>query len=109
VRIDREPDTMPDRHMARDIAFAAHEYLRASMRCWFPTTVMAPQLEIVDAARAKSQADTMPVVLDSRHRMLEFSGVTAATPNEAEVEEALSVKIGQDWGLFAPQEAIVSA
>ena len=36
-------------------------------------------------------------MLDSRHRMLEFSGITAATPNEAEVEEALGVTIGQDW------------
>jgi bifunctional ADP-heptose synthase (sugar kinase/adenylyltransferase) len=29
--------------------------------------------------------------------MLEFSGVTAATPNEPEVEVCLGVKIGQDW------------
>ena len=29
--------------------------------------------------------------------MLEYSGVTAATPNEPEVEEALGVHIGQDW------------
>jgi rfaE bifunctional protein kinase chain/domain len=30
--------------------------------------------------------------------MLEFTGITAATPNEPEVEEALGIKIGQDWG-----------
>jgi rfaE bifunctional protein kinase chain/domain len=36
-------------------------------------------------------------VLDSRHRLLEYSGVTAATPNEPEVEDALGVRIGQDW------------
>ncbi|HEX7894233.1 MAG TPA: PfkB family carbohydrate kinase, partial [Terriglobales bacterium] len=41
--------------------------------------------------------DSIPIVLDSRHRMLEFSGITAATPNEPEVEEALNVRIGQDW------------
>jgi rfaE bifunctional protein kinase chain/domain len=29
--------------------------------------------------------------------MLEFSGVTAATPNEPEVEACLDLKIGQDW------------
>jgi rfaE bifunctional protein kinase chain/domain len=29
--------------------------------------------------------------------MLEFSGITAATPNEPEVEEALGIKIGTDW------------
>ncbi len=29
--------------------------------------------------------------------MLEYSGITAATPNEPEVEEALDIQIGQDW------------
>jgi rfaE bifunctional protein kinase chain/domain len=36
-------------------------------------------------------------VLDSRYRMLQYEGVTAATPNEPEVEEALGIRIGQDW------------
>jgi rfaE bifunctional protein kinase chain/domain len=35
--------------------------------------------------------------------MLEYSGVTAATPNEPEVEAALGVRVGQDW------EKLVSA
>jgi rfaE bifunctional protein kinase chain/domain len=39
----------------------------------------------------------MPVTLDSRFRMLEYSGVTAATPNEPEVEECLRMQIGQEW------------
>ncbi len=34
-------------------------------------------------------APSVPVVLDSRHRLLEFTGVTAATPNEGEAEEAV--------------------
>jgi D-glycero-beta-D-manno-heptose-7-phosphate kinase len=29
--------------------------------------------------------------------MLEFSGITAATPNESEVEEVLGIRIGNDW------------
>jgi rfaE bifunctional protein kinase chain/domain len=29
--------------------------------------------------------------------MLEYSGVTAATPNEPEVEQLLGVQIGRDW------------
>ncbi len=37
------------------------------------------------------------MVLDSRYRMLQYSGVTAATPNEPEVEEALGVRIGHNW------------
>jgi rfaE bifunctional protein kinase chain/domain len=29
--------------------------------------------------------------------MLQYEGITAATPNEPEVEEALGIRIGQDW------------
>jgi len=39
----------------------------------------------------------VPIVLDSRYRMLQYEGITAATPNEPEVEEALGIRIGQDW------------
>jgi len=28
---------------------------------------------------------------------LNFSGVTAATPNESEVEQVLGIRIGNDW------------
>jgi rfaE bifunctional protein kinase chain/domain len=52
---------------------------------------------ILDAVRLKSRLDDIPVTLDSRYRLLEFSGITAATPNEAEVEEALRLRVGQDW------------
>ncbi|MEW5900873.1 MAG: PfkB family carbohydrate kinase [Acidobacteriota bacterium] len=34
-----------------------------------------------------------PVTVDSRHRLLTFRGMTAATPNEPEVEEALQIKL----------------
>jgi len=47
--------------------------------------------------REKRGLDKVPVTLDSRHRMLEFSGVTAATPNESEVEQVLGIRIGNDW------------
>jgi rfaE bifunctional protein kinase chain/domain len=48
------------------------------------------------AGRIANQRNSMPVTLDSRHSLLQFSGLTASTPNEAEVEEALVVKIGSD-------------
>jgi rfaE bifunctional protein kinase chain/domain len=38
----------------------------------------------------------LPLTLDSRFRLLQFGGVTAATPNEPEVEEALKVDLGDD-------------
>ncbi|MEW5807230.1 MAG: PfkB family carbohydrate kinase [Acidobacteriota bacterium] len=36
------------------------------------------------------------VTLDSRKKILEYQGVTAATPNEEEIENALNIKIGND-------------
>jgi rfaE bifunctional protein kinase chain/domain len=98
VRIDREPAADPDRHSIRELALAAREYLRASdalLISDYGYGAATPQ--IVNAVRSKGRADSMPVVLDSRHRILQFSGITAATPNEPEVEEALGVTIGQDW------------
>ncbi|MFB0564107.1 MAG: bifunctional heptose 7-phosphate kinase/heptose 1-phosphate adenyltransferase [Candidatus Aminicenantaceae bacterium] len=38
----------------------------------------------------------VPVTLDSRFRLLNFQGITAATPNEPEVEEALRIKINDN-------------
>lgn len=49
-------------------------------------TVTGPVFEIV---RRAAEAAGCPITVDSRHRLLEFRGVTAATPNEGEVEEAL--------------------
>ena len=47
-------------------------------------------------------------MLDSRYRILQYSGVTAATPNEPEVEEALGVHIGESWDkLLAAGEDIM--
>ena len=37
-----------------------------------------------------------PITIDSRHNLLKFSGLTASTPNEPEVEELLGYKIGND-------------
>jgi rfaE bifunctional protein kinase chain/domain len=99
VRVDREPEAGPGIHLARELIFAARKYLQASDALLVSDYGYgAATPEILNAARAKGRSDSVPVVLDSRHRMLEFSGVTAATPNEAEVEEALEVEIGQDWG-----------
>jgi rfaE bifunctional protein kinase chain/domain len=101
VRIDREPESIPSSHMARELALATREYLRASDALLVSDYGYgAANPKILSAAIGK-RAGSIPVVLDSRHRMLEFSGVTAATPNEAEVEEALGIKFGQDWNALS--------
>jgi D-glycero-beta-D-manno-heptose-7-phosphate kinase len=98
VRIDREPDAPPDAHTRRELILAAREYNRASDALLISDYGYgAATPSILNAIREKGRMARLPVVLDSRRRMLEYTGVTAATPNEPEVEEALGIKIGQDW------------
>jgi rfaE bifunctional protein kinase chain/domain len=98
VRIDREPESAPDQHLTRELALATREYLRISDALLVSDYGYgAATPGILNAARGKTRGSSMPIVLDSRHRMLEFSGIAAATPNEPEVEEALDIEIGQDW------------
>ena len=78
-------------------------------RSSFPTTGTERQRpSLLNVIREKRGLEKVPVMLDSRHRMLEFSGITAATPNESEVEEALGIRIGNDWErLLAAGDQIV--
>jgi len=51
---------------------------------------------LVRAAVAFARERRVPVSVDSRFALLRFRGMTAVTPNEPEVEEALGVTIGHD-------------
>jgi D-glycero-beta-D-manno-heptose-7-phosphate kinase len=98
VRVDREPDAPPSAHLVRELVLAAREYARASDALLVSDYGYgAATPAILNAVRAKGGLNGIPVTLDSRFRMLEYSGVTAATPNEPEVEQSLGIKIGQDW------------
>jgi len=117
VRIDREPETELDQHMTRELIMAVREYVRVSdalLVSDYGYGAASPSVLNNTRAKLAHQPDKsprvpVPIVLDSRHRMLEFSGVTAATPNEPEVEEALGVKIGQNWNsLCAAGNEIIS-
>jgi rfaE bifunctional protein kinase chain/domain len=109
VRLDREPAEGPNSHLRRELVLSAREYARASdalMVSDYGYGAATPAL--LTAVREKRGIDKVPVTLDSRHRMLQFSGITAATPNEAEVEEILGIRIGNDWNrLMAAGEQIV--
>ncbi len=51
---------------------------------------------LVRSAVALARKRGVPVTVDSRFALLRFRGMTAATPNEAEVEDALGLTIGHD-------------
>ena len=98
VRVDREPQQAPNSHLTRELYLATRNYTHA------PDALLvsdygygAATPAIVNALREKGKLGSTPIVLDSRYRLLQYSGATAATPNEPEVEEALGVRIGQDW------------
>ncbi len=98
VRLDREPETEPNPHLRRELVFAARQYVRAADALLISDYGYgAATPEILNAVRTKGRFERMPVILDSRYRMLEYTGITAATPNEPEVEEALRIQIGTDW------------
>jgi rfaE bifunctional protein kinase chain/domain len=98
VRIDREPQAPPNVHLTRELYLAARNYAHASdalLVSDYGYGSATPAL--VTALREKGKIGAVPIVLDSRYRMLQYAGVTAATPNEPEVEEALGIQIGHDW------------
>jgi rfaE bifunctional protein kinase chain/domain len=98
VRVDREPEMEPNRHLKRELVLAAREYVRASDALLISDYGYgAASPAILNAIRERGRLDGVPVVLDSRYRMLEYSGADAATPNEPEVEQALATRIGNDW------------
>jgi D-glycero-beta-D-manno-heptose-7-phosphate kinase len=110
VRIDREPQEAPNPHLTRELYLAARNYARASdalLISDYGYGAATPAL--VNALQTKGKLGTVPIIVDSRYRMLQYSGVTAATPNEPEVEEALGVRIGQDWDkLIAAGEQLMA-
>src|ERR1700680_2697145 len=101
VRVDREPEAEPNRHLKRELVLAAREYARASdVLLISDYGYGAATPAILNAIRERGRLDGVPVILDSRYRMLEYSGVIAATPNEPEVQGALGMRIGDDWRML---------
>ncbi len=98
VRVDREPAASPNSHLTRELYLAARNYAHASDALLVSDYGYgAATPAIVETLREKGKLGTVPIILDSRYRMLEYSGITAATPNEPEVEATLGLRIGEEW------------
>jgi len=97
VRLDREPSNDPAKRLVDQLIQRASVYIKTSHALLvsdYGYGAAAPA--VFDAVRLRNKR-SIPITLDSRFRMLQFSGVTAATPNEPEVEEALGTRIGNNW------------
>ena len=98
VRVDREPQEAPNSHLTRELYLAARNYAHASDALLVSDYGYGSATPaIVSTLRQKGKLGSVPIILDSRYRMLQYEGITAATPNEPEVEEALGFRIGHDW------------
>jgi rfaE bifunctional protein kinase chain/domain len=110
VRVDREPQESPNAHLTRELYLAARNYAHASDAVLVSDYGYgAATPAIVETLRSKGKLGDVPIIVDSRYRMLQYTGVTAATPNEPEVEEALGIRIGENWDkLLTAGDEIIS-
>jgi rfaE bifunctional protein kinase chain/domain len=60
--------------------------------------LVTPALARKVRAELKRVGAPIPVLVDSRYRLLEYTGLTISTPNQSEVEQALDVRIGDNLG-----------
>ncbi len=101
VRIDREAgwplDESVSRALARKMA-PALEDCDAVVLSDYGSGLITPALaDFVRAAVSRRQRRRpVPVLLDSRYRLVDYRHLTTCTPNESEVEAALGVAIDDD-------------
>jgi rfaE bifunctional protein kinase chain/domain len=100
VRIDRETDWPLSADVSRTFERRLTSALAecdAVLLSDYGSGLVTPELAAAVRARvARRSRRQIPVVVDSRYRLLDYIGLTACTPNEAEVEQALGVAIDDD-------------
>jgi rfaE bifunctional protein kinase chain/domain len=101
VRIDREPQHGPSLAVLDKLVKTTQRWLKKSDALLVSDYGYGSATPAILQAVQRVAGKNTPMVLDSRHRLLEYKGVTAATPNEPEIEEALGVRVGQDWRTLA--------
>jgi rfaE bifunctional protein kinase chain/domain len=102
VRIDRAASAAIDDHARAAFESKVLQAVRgadALLVSDYGSGLIRPRL--VTAARrifrtGRSVRPKAPILVDSRYNLLKFRGMTACTPNESEVEQALGVRIGDN-------------
>ena len=98
VRMDRDSEPLSETHPALlNLVSSAREYAKAAdalLVSDYGYGAATPRL--VTFIRSKGALDHVPVTLDSRSRLLEYTGVTAATLGADEAAAALKLPSGSD-------------
>jgi D-glycero-beta-D-manno-heptose-7-phosphate kinase len=95
LRVDREPEAEVPANLQAQIARKARQAARGAAAVLISDYGLgAASPSMVRGLHAKR------VTLDSRYRLLEYrhAGITAATPNEPEIEAAYHSRVGNDLG-----------
>jgi rfaE bifunctional protein kinase chain/domain len=105
VRIDRETGWPLSAGVARAFAgkvAAASDSCDAVVLSDYGSGLITPLLAsaIGKAVARRHRRRAVPVLVDSRHRLSEYRGLTLCTPNESEVEQLLGVRIDDDLAVL---------
>lgn len=98
VRIDRETDWPLPEAVSKTFASRLTRALAdcdAVLLSDYGSGLVTPELAVSIRAiiSKRTPKRAIPIVVDSRYRLLDFKGLTACTPNESEVERALNIHI----------------
>ena len=102
VRVDREPSTLGRDVRCRlgdSIAPHLNEVTGMLVSDYGYGATDPTEVELL-RRRLRRLRRSLPLAVDSRYDLLRYSRVTAATPNEPELEEAFKQKIGNDLTLL---------
>ena len=101
VRVDREPAQAIDRKTRRRINASVSPLLaRASALLVSDYGFGSTDAHEVELLRRRAGRRPMPITVDSRFDILKYSQLTAATPNEPELEAAFGKRIGNNIDLL---------
>jgi D-glycero-beta-D-manno-heptose-7-phosphate kinase len=99
VRIDRSVGRLPDagtrqrfERAALDASLKADAVLLSDYGSGLVTPALAGRIR----SGLRRSGSSIPILVDTRYRLLSYKGLTACTPNESEVEQALGVRINDD-------------
>lgn len=99
VRIDRGVNQEADartRAVFERAVMAAAGRADAVLVSDYGSGLVTPALVSRLRTALKRAGHPIPVLVDSRYQLLRYRGLTACTPNESEVEQALGVRINDD-------------
>jgi D-glycero-beta-D-manno-heptose-7-phosphate kinase len=97
LRIDKEA-LVPDAARLKKRLIGMLKYIAVSAEALLISdyNYLTVQEDIFAAALPSFKKLKRPVTLDSRYRLLHFQGITAATPNEPEVEGSLHIELNDN-------------